>query len=178
MPQITTVTSESLQATIRRLLPSQQGFGVDLEATNVITPIIDLTATAEGSLLPRDLSEALSFDSSTAYEVVGATSTIVNTPGFWRVTYQSSVIGNNTTERFNRFQLGQGATNKVVWAHNVEPGGINDEVTVLHGSLVFFLQGGETLQCVCKPDCSLSGSFRQVADLQGNLIDPVGFVNQ
>ena len=32
MPQITSVTSESLQATVRRLLPSQVGFGEDLQA--------------------------------------------------------------------------------------------------------------------------------------------------
>ena len=32
MPEITTITSESLQAEVRRLLPSQRGFGSDLEA--------------------------------------------------------------------------------------------------------------------------------------------------
>ena len=41
------VTSEALQSTVRRLLPSQQGFGSDLEATNLIQPVIDLTPTAE-----------------------------------------------------------------------------------------------------------------------------------
>ena len=45
MAQLINLTSEALQATIRRLLPSQQGFGEDLQATNVVTPIIDLTPT-------------------------------------------------------------------------------------------------------------------------------------
>ena len=52
MAQIINITSEALQATIRRLLPSQQGFGEDLQATNVVQPIIDLTPTAEGTVLP------------------------------------------------------------------------------------------------------------------------------
>ena len=48
MAQLISITSEALQATIRRLLPSQQGFGEDLQASNVITPVIDVTPTAEG----------------------------------------------------------------------------------------------------------------------------------
>ena len=38
MPQITPITSEALQAKIRQLLPSQIGFGEDLQAQNVIVP--------------------------------------------------------------------------------------------------------------------------------------------
>jgi len=48
-PEIITVNSEELQTQIRDLLPSQNGFGSELQASNVITPIIDLTAAAEGS---------------------------------------------------------------------------------------------------------------------------------
>ena len=59
MSQIIRITSEALQATVRRLLPSQQGFGEDLQASNVITPVIDLTPTAEGSQLPIDFARAL-----------------------------------------------------------------------------------------------------------------------
>ena len=57
-PEIITVNSEALQEQIRDLLPSQNGFGSELQASNVITPIIDLTATAEGSSLGTDLQTA------------------------------------------------------------------------------------------------------------------------
>ena len=67
MAQITTVTSEALQATLRRLLPSQQGFGEDLQASNVITPIIDLTPSAEGSILPDYLQTALTLTDATVF---------------------------------------------------------------------------------------------------------------
>ena len=49
MAEIVPVVSEALEAQIRDLLPSQRGFGEDLQASNVITPIIDLTAAAEGT---------------------------------------------------------------------------------------------------------------------------------
>ena len=70
VPEIITVNSETLQAQIRDLLPSQAGFGSELRASNVITPIIDLTATAEGSGLPQDFARALAFGSQTAFPLL------------------------------------------------------------------------------------------------------------
>jgi hypothetical protein len=65
---ISTVTSEALQLKLRQLLPSQQGFGTDLSASDTIIPIIDLTAAAEGSDVPEFLQRA--WDSSTDYDQV------------------------------------------------------------------------------------------------------------
>ena len=59
-PEIITINSEQLEATVRDLLPSQAGFGSELQASNVITPIIDLTATAEGTTTPESLQQAIS----------------------------------------------------------------------------------------------------------------------
>ena len=69
-PEIITVNSEALETQIRDLLPSQNGFGSELQASNVITPIIDLTAAAEGSGLATDLARAIAFGSQTAFKSV------------------------------------------------------------------------------------------------------------
>ena len=58
-PEIITVNSEALETQIRDLLPSQNGFGSELQASNVITPIIDLTAAAEGTGLRSDIQTCL-----------------------------------------------------------------------------------------------------------------------
>ena len=60
---ISSVTSEALQAKLRQLLPSQQGFGTDLSASDTIVPIIDLTASAEGSDVRQDLQTSLAYGS-------------------------------------------------------------------------------------------------------------------
>ena len=78
MAQIKSITSEALEATVRNLLPSQQGFGEDLQAQNVIVPIIDLTPTAEGSQLPTSLQQAYGFDDITSFNITNATTAIVN----------------------------------------------------------------------------------------------------
>ena len=96
--QITRITSEALQATIRRLLPSQQGFGEDLQATNVITPIIDLTPTAEGSSVPESLQQALAYGSQTVFSQTNAGDVaIISTAGFYRITGSYSFILNQLT---------------------------------------------------------------------------------
>ena len=87
VPEIITVNSEELQTLVRDLLPSQNGFGSELQASNVITPIIDLTATAEGSTLRSDLQTALAFGNQTSFDARNGTTALANSPGFWRVTY-------------------------------------------------------------------------------------------
>ena len=96
VPEIITVNSEALQTTIRDLLPSQNGFGSELQASNVITPIIDLTTSAGGSTLPRDLQTALAFGSQTTFDVTNGSSTIANSPGFYRVV-GNPIVATDTT---------------------------------------------------------------------------------
>ena len=84
VPEVITVNSEALQTQIRDLLPSQNGFGSELQASNVITPIIDLTATAEGSGLPTSLQQSIAFGSQTTFSVTSSSAVVANSPGFYR----------------------------------------------------------------------------------------------
>jgi hypothetical protein len=92
LAQVRPVTSETLEAQIRDLLPSQNGFTEDLQASNVITPIIDLTSVAEGTSTPRILQTAMAFGSNTSFTVQNTTTTVANTPGFYRI------LGTGTVE--------------------------------------------------------------------------------
>ena len=169
MSQIIRITSEALQATVRRLLPSQQGFGEDLQASNIITPIIDLTPTAEGSQLPTDFARALAFGSQTAVIAQNATVTVANTPGFYRVTGAASTIVNKGV----RFQLDDGSTAKVIWALE---GTSASTALAASVDLTFFLDTSETLSAISTDaGAFFRGSVRQVADRYGNIVNPSGF---
>ena len=78
VPEIITVNSEGLQTQIRDLLPSQNGFGSELQASNVITPIIYLTRAAEGSIVGENLQSAIAFGSQTAFDVRNTPTGIAN----------------------------------------------------------------------------------------------------
>ena len=76
MAEIVPVVSEALEAQVRDLLPSQRGFTEDLQASNVITPIIDLTNAAEGTTTPEILQTAMAYGSNTSFTVQNTTTTV------------------------------------------------------------------------------------------------------
>lgn len=175
MAQLINITSEALQATIRRLLPSQQGFGEDLQATNVVTPIIDLTPTAEGSQLPLALSQALSFGNQFVFEATNNTDAIATSPGFFRITGTSTVqMSGNVSTTY--IEIDTGLATKEIWSHTgLNASGDTAQASVLI-DLVVFLDTGETLQARTDTTQSIiRGSARQIADRYGNIGNPVGF---
>lgn len=171
-PEIITVNSETLQTQIRDLLPSQNGFGSELQASNVITPIIDLTAAAEGSALPTDLSRALAFGSQTAFEVFGTTTDIANSAGFYRVVGVLNVNDNGSNVG-GGFTMTDGSSVKQVWAGIGAGSSDRENVTF---DLTFWLASGITLTAFSDTTGSvITGSIRQVADSQGQLVNPSGY---
>ena len=174
-PEIITVNSEALQTQIRDLLPSQDGFGSELQASNVITPIIDLTAAAEGSGLPDYLQTALAFGSQTTFLTSNTTDTLANSPGFYRVV-GTSTIEQGTVDISTKFIMDDGSATKDVWQHNVDQSGSGDSVSTVSFDLMFFLRAGDILSSNSSSTFSiLSGSFRQIATGDGTLVQPVGF---
>lgn len=169
MAQIINITSEALQATVRRLLPSQQGFGEDLQAQNVIVPILDLTPTAEGTQLPDYLQRAYGFDDITSTETDGVASTvIINSPGFYQVNYQ--MVCNNTADN-PQFTMTDGATTKVLVELDIS---INTPQTI-SDQMVLFVQTGESVTQTTNNNAYIRSITRQIATVNGELVDPTGF---
>ena len=173
MAQITRVTSEALQATLRRLLPSQQGFGEDLEASNVIIPTIDLTPTAEGSQLREDLQSATDKGMTSVVGVAGATTSITSTAGFYRLVLTAVNADATATRGFNLVITdGFSATN--VYIANVNKSETFNEII----TYPFFVAVGNELQVVCNPSLTCYVLFKQLASVDGILSDPLGFQSQ
>lgn len=178
MSQIINITSEALQATIRRLLPSQQGFGEDLQASNVITPIIDLTPTAEGSEVREDLQTATAFGSQTAWTANNNTVTIANSGGFYRIMANISLRNSSSYTVFGEFNISDGLTNRTLLKMQCVSSG---QVLQLEQDFDFvhFLAAGDSISCTTNDvNCIAQGTVRQIADLNGNLINPSGFTPQ
>ena len=181
MPQITSITSEALQAAIRRLLPSQVGFGEDLQAINVVTPIIDLTPTAEGSSVPVSMQQALSFGSQTAFDVVNTTSTLVNTSGFYRIYGGISLKEDTGSSLTASLALSDGFASKIIYKMPAPAGGTQIDTGLTHVLLDFvvYLDSGESLTATSSSTfVTIAGSTRQIADKDGNLVNPSGFTPQ
>jgi hypothetical protein len=170
MVEFTRITSEALQATVRRVLPSQAGFGDDLQATNLIQPVIDLTPTAEGSQLPTYLQQALDITSNFT-SAVNQTKVVTSTPGFYllRLNVVEQGSGGDTSVLLN---IVEGVTVTTVFQTRLIPGA----GPVVVPDFTVYLNSGQELQLVSNAGNAFAFlTARQVADLYGNLRNPTGF---
>ena len=162
------IKSQSLEDKVNQLLPSQGGFqaGVDLSASTTIIPIVDLTESAEGSNLRQDLQTSYSLTSTTATFIQNTTTTIINTTGYHRVFGTATHAGSG----FIQLQLTDGVTTKVLLQLLGAVGLLNNKFFDL---VVFLAAGDSLLGQTNSTDASLQVASRQIADLAGNLVNPL-----
>jgi hypothetical protein len=168
------IKSQQIEDKINQLLPSQGGFapGVDFSASTTVIPIVDLTETAEGSNLRQDLQTALSLDSISAFNVVNTTTTLVNTPGYYRIF--GMFTGKNATSAVESadLKLTDGISSKTIVTFRLRQ--LGSEINNLNAfDFIVFLEAGESITATSTDaNVFVSGNTRQVADLQGNLVNP------
>lgn len=164
MAQEFTIKSQDIEDKINQLLPSQGGFqpGVDFSASTMVIPIVDLTETAEGSSLRQDLQTSFSLTSLTFNRVTNTTATLVNTTGYYRVF--GIISASSATVRIS---ITDGITSKNVLQ--------KDGTTASNNEFDFVvkLEAGDSLTAFSGGTAGIiQVATRQIADLQGNLINP------
>ncbi len=173
MAQEFTIKSEAIESKINQLLPSQGGFGagVDFSASTMVMPIIDLTETAEGSGLREDLQKSLTHGNVNDFAINGATATIVNTTGYWRVFGTSYIVTSGAATRTATIRINDGFTIKNVFS-NLQTASVNNLMSQLSYDFIVKLEPGDSLEGSCTPNGGLNGAVRQIASLDGTLINP------
>ena len=174
MGQEFTIKSPSIEDKINQLLPSQGGFqpGVDFSASTMVVPIVDLTETAEGSSLRQDLQTSLSLGSVTSHSVTNTTTTIINTPGYWRLFGGITILANTSNAGGSRFTLTDGTTSKVIKDFKLVASSAQTQQTISYDFIVK-LEAGESLTITSDTTSSTNrGCSRQLADISGNLVNP------
>lgn len=167
MSQQFRIDSESLRDKINSLLPSQNrgSIGVDLSGSTTIIPVVDVTETAEGSDFPPSLQNSFSLINATFNNVSNTTTDLVNTPGFYRVLGTANIFGSGVAA----IQITDGVTTKKIIDYR---GNAN---TNDHESFDFNIKlaAGDTLQAFSSQTlCTVNVTTRQLADINGNLINP------
>ena len=174
MGQEFTIKSNTIEDKINQLLPSQGGFGagVDFSASTMVVPIVDLTESAEGSVLRQDLQKAFSHGSITSFKVAGATTTLITTTGYFRCfgSYNTHIKAAGVDAGF---ALSDGTTTKNVITFDSTNSGDTDQLFFLYDFIVFLAAGDSFIANSDTSDAVLSGSTRQIADISGNLVNPI-----
>ena len=168
------INSQELEDKVRKVLPSQGGAGAgfDLSASTQIIPIIDLTESAEGSNVREDLQTALSFNSITTFTVTGATSTLISNTGYYRVFGNFNGFPSSSAVRNARFALNDGTTDKFFQDYNLFATS-NLGIVMVPFDFIVFLPAGHSLKATTNvTQTVLEGCFRQIADINGDLVNP------
>lgn len=167
------VTSEALEAKFRQVFPAQGGAELvqDLFASGVIQPVVDFSTVAEGSVLPPNLQTAWDFSTGHA-TLAGTSSTIINNTGFWKLDLVCSQQSAGVDSA--QIALTDGLTVKPIWEVNVS--GITGYFGNDSNEFVVFLRAGDSLTASStSARLDLDVSWRQIADVNGNLVNPLGF---
>lgn len=175
MAQEFIIKSQQIEDKVNQLLPSQGGFaaGVDFSASTQIIPIVDLTETAEGGTTRADLQSALSLTSVTAFNVENTTTTLVNTTGYFRV-FGTCMVDQSSTSNQVQFQLTDGLTTKIIYEIDVFGPSASNAFRTASFDFIVFLKAGDSLVGFSDGTRGrLIGCTRQIADISGNLVNPL-----
>lgn len=169
------VTSEALEAKFRSVFPSQGGAELvdDLYASGVIQPVIDFSSVAEGSVLATNLQTA--WDFSTGHQQARNSShTIITNTGFWQIDLNSN--SENAGGRQANLRITDGLANKIIWQFSSAATTTTVGSTVAEDRFVVFLRAGDSLVVQSfQAEVTVNVNWRQIADVNGNLVNPLGF---
>ena len=167
MGQEFTIKSQQIEDKINQLLPSQGDYqpGVDFSASTTVIPIVDLTETAEGSSLRQDLQTSFGLNSET-YSVFNTTTTIINTTGYYRVFGRYVSNSASVSGVTGKINITDGATTKAIISYS------SNVVENILYDIIIFLKAGQSCTAEAGSNCFMIGTTRQIADINGNLIDP------
>ena len=167
------VKSTTLEDKVRQILPSQGGLGAgfDLSASTQIIPIVDLTESAEGSTLREDLQKSFTHANSNPFSINNATTTIINNTGYWRIFGTSFAVMSSSVVHSAIIRINDGATTKIVYSHLLTAIS-SDLISTERFDFIVKLEAGDSVEGICTLSAGLNGTARQVADIDGTLINP------
>ena len=170
------IVNPTLETQVASLLPSVAGYGGNLRSTNTIIPIVDLTAAAEGTVLPESLQQALAFGSQTAFEIINTTTTIINNTGFWRIVGTATARSSAGSNTGITISMTDGISSKDVWQFLLAANSTGDYEAAGSVDLIVFVDTGVSVSATSahSGDC-FAGSVRQLASKDGTLVDPARF---
>jgi len=172
------VTDEALEKKFRDTFKSQGGAELvdDLYAQGVIVPIVDFTAAAQGSELRSDLQSA--WDFATDYSSISnGVATVINTPGFWQIGL-TATVQDDATALFAQIFLKDSATSKVIWEINHGAAAVTGVDSITTPTFVVFVRSGDVVRAQTNSSRAIIDVwYRQIADVSGNLTNPLGFTS-
>ena len=176
------VTDEALEKRFRDTFRSQGGAELvdDLYAQGVIVPVVDFTQAATGDILEPNLQTA--WDFSTGSQAVTSTSptTVISNAGFWQVDliYNGLVETSAANPLTATVDIYDGTTYKAIWAFQCQINAAVSRAAQVEDKFTVFLRSGDSMTAQVQGSGTNNNFtiwYRQIATVNGDLINPSGF---
>jgi len=166
---------EAIEEDLNTNFPSQGQGNPPLyySLSEVVVPTYNINSVAEGSSLPESLQQAWDFSTGAA-QINNTTTTLVTNTGFWRISVKITQAGNAGTSQDARIQITDGLSTKTVWRIDLQAAG-SASASVVDDFIVFVRSGDSVTGTSSNLDTFIDVSYRQIATVNGNLVNPLGF---
>jgi len=172
---------EAIEEDLNRNFPSQGQGNPPLyySLSEVVVPTYSVNSVAEGSGLPENLQTAWDFSTGSIQVSNSTYQTVINNTGFWLIDLSHAGYTQSTPGTDAIIRINDGASTKNIWARpSIAAGGAGVVVEgQVEARFVVFLRSGDTLEARAQ----ITGAdkldiwYRQIATLNGQLINPLGF---
>ena len=168
---------EAIEEDLNSNFPSQGQGNPPLyySLSEVVVPTYSINSVAEGSGLPEILQTA--WDHSTgAVEITANTANIITNTGFWLCDLVWACRSSTSVVRRTTLNINDGISSKPIWGASIQATANEEQLITQQDKFVIFLRAGDSL------DASVANSgqttdlvYRQIATVNGTLINPLGF---
>ena len=167
---------EAIEEDLNSNFPSQGQGNPPLyySLSEVVVPTYSINSVAEGSGLPQNLQTAWDFSTGQAVQVGAGTTAAISNTGFWKVGIHAEVDFATAGVNQAELRIFDGVTEAAIWIAQDRTSNPNENFLV-NDEIVVFLRSGDTLRAICTAGASLFVNYRQIATLNGTLVNPLGF---
>tara|TARA_E500000178_G_scaffold337455_1_gene376666 strand:+ start:1355 stop:1870 length:516 start_codon:yes stop_codon:yes gene_type:complete len=161
---------EAIEEELNSTFPSQGQGNPPLyySLSEVVVPTYSINEVSSGTTLAENLQTA--WDFSTGHQqIVNQTVTAINNPGFYKVdaTFTNGGQAADTTT----FTITDGLTSKIVFQQYFDPG---TDFSITDTPYIIFLRSGDSF-VVSNTSGVCNVWYRQIATVNGTLVNPLGF---
>ena len=124
------------------------------------------------------MQRAVNFGGANSFNVVNTTTTIINNTGFYQIFGQANLDNNVAAAVYVAMFINDGVSDKQIYGLAKNTATSFSEYFGESFSFVVFLRSGDSVKITASANAQGIGSYRQIADVNGNLVYPSGFTPQ
>ena len=171
---------EAIEEDLNSTFPSQGQGNPPLyySLSETVVPTYSINNVAEGSSLSLELQTALDFATSVTNRTTNGTSAVANTPGFYLIYVNYTLALRGAQGIAYTLDISDGVTTKNLWEVGLGNSSANEDDAAGSERLVVYLRSGDTLEITSVSGGAngfVSVTSRQIATINGTLVNPLGF---